>query len=86
VTVPPGTPPGVPAPFEQPPSTPAMPPGGVPAAPNAFTPGGPAVAIVQYDPQTGRYAAPDGRVLQQTDLAAGAHKTWQQMMIPGSGP
>ncbi|CAA0124555.1 Uncharacterised protein [Mycolicibacterium vanbaalenii] len=56
-----------------------------PAVPNAFTPGGPAVAIAPYDPQTGRYATPDGRVLQQHDLAAGAPKTWQQMLIPGGG-
>ncbi|MDV3132968.1 MlaD family protein [Mycobacterium sp. 29Ha] len=42
------------------------------------------VAAVPYDPSTGSYVAPDGRVYTQSDLAAGAQEgqTWQNMLVP----
>jgi phospholipid/cholesterol/gamma-HCH transport system substrate-binding protein len=55
-----------------------------PAAPSAFTTEGsnpgPSVAIAHYDPQTGRYATPDGKVYQQTDLVD-PPKTWQDLIF-----
>jgi hypothetical protein len=58
------------------------------AAPSAFiTDGaihGPSVAVAHYDPQTGRYAAPDGHVYAQTDLVAPA-KTWQDLVFRADG-
>lgn len=52
-------------------------------APSAFTPngsGGPSVAVATYDPQTGRYATPDGMVYRQADLAArNGEQTWKDM-------
>jgi phospholipid/cholesterol/gamma-HCH transport system substrate-binding protein len=55
-----------------------------PAAPSAFAPtdssSGPSVAIAHYDPQTGRYATPDGKVYQQTDLVD-PPKTWQDLIF-----
>lgn len=52
-------------------------------APSAFTPNGsdgPSVAIATYDPRTGRYATPDGKVFRQADLVprAGDH-TWKDL-------
>jgi phospholipid/cholesterol/gamma-HCH transport system substrate-binding protein len=58
------------------------------AAPSAFggdasQPGpsvGPSVAIAQYNPHTGSYVAPDGRVYRQSDLVkTKAPKTWKDM-------
>lgn len=45
----------------------------------------PPIAVAEYDPATGRYIGPDGKVYQQGDLAktAPANKTWQSMLIPG---
>jgi phospholipid/cholesterol/gamma-HCH transport system substrate-binding protein len=55
-----------------------------PAAPSAFaTDGaasGPSVAIAHYDPQTGRYATPDGKVYAETDLVD-PPKTWQNLVF-----
>jgi len=63
---------------------------GPPVAPSAFDTGGatprPAVAITQYDPQTGRYAAPTGQVFQQTDLVAGKPKTWRDLIFEPDQP
>ncbi len=68
---------------------PARPPavidGGRPqAAPSSF--GGkatkpiPSVAVAPYDPRTGRYVAPDGKLYQQSDLAtATTPKKWQDL-------
>jgi phospholipid/cholesterol/gamma-HCH transport system substrate-binding protein len=43
----------------------------------------PPVAVVPYDPVTGRYVGPDGRAYTQSDLADSAKgKTWQSMMVP----
>jgi len=55
-----------------------------PAAPSAFTTNGsspgPSVAIAHYDPQTGQYATPDGKVYRQTDLVE-PPKTWQDLVF-----
>ncbi len=60
--------------------------GGQPAAPSAFTSNESRrapVAVARYDPQTGHYLAPDGRLYQQSDLVAGARaKSWKDMMMP----
>jgi phospholipid/cholesterol/gamma-HCH transport system substrate-binding protein len=57
--------------------------GGGPAPPAAS----PFVATAQYDPTTGKYVGPDGRIYTQSDLAVGAdkEKTWQQMLVPPAG-
>jgi len=77
-----------PAAAPAPPTPPdAAPPGtaggpGPQAAPSAFGPAaGPSVTIAQYDPHTGRYVGPDGKLYQQSDLVAPkAPKTWQDML------
>jgi phospholipid/cholesterol/gamma-HCH transport system substrate-binding protein len=74
--VPQGPPPG---PVEVPP-----PDGALPAAPSAFNgngSGGPSVAIASYDPRTGRYLAPDGRLQQVSTPAAGTQlKSWKDLL------
>jgi phospholipid/cholesterol/gamma-HCH transport system substrate-binding protein len=68
-----------------PPRPPAVIDGGRPqAAPSSF--GGkatkpiPSVAVAPYDPRTGRYVAPDGKLYQQSDLATAATpKKWQDL-------
>jgi phospholipid/cholesterol/gamma-HCH transport system substrate-binding protein len=68
-----------------PPRPPAVIDGGRPqAAPSSF--GGtatkpiPSVAVAPYDPRTGRYVAPDGKLYQQSDLAtATTPKQWQDL-------
>ena len=72
------------------PIPPVVPPpgdGAVPAAPSAFNgsdsggAGGPSVAVAHYDPRTGDYLTPDGQLLQQTNLSAGAApKSWQDLL------
>jgi phospholipid/cholesterol/gamma-HCH transport system substrate-binding protein len=39
---------------------------------------------VPYDPTTGQYVGPDGRIYTQSDLAgmAPGAKTWQQLVVP----
>ena len=46
----------------------------------------PTVAAAQYDPVTGGYIGPDGRLYTQTDLSNRTvdHKTWQSMLMPPS--
>jgi phospholipid/cholesterol/gamma-HCH transport system substrate-binding protein len=40
----------------------------------------PSIAIAPYDPRSGRYVAPDGKLYQQSDLATGsAPKKWQDL-------
>jgi virulence factor Mce-like protein len=68
----------------QPPAEPAPPAdGAVPAAPSAYS-GNPSrgtVAVAHYDPATGKYMTPDGRLEQQTNLIAGAApKSWQDLL------
>jgi phospholipid/cholesterol/gamma-HCH transport system substrate-binding protein len=47
----------------------------------------PPVAVAQYDPATGRYVGPDGKVYRQSDLNQSAHqgKSWQNMLLPPPG-
>lgn len=53
-------------------------PANAPAAPD------PPLAIAHYDPATGAYVGPDGRVYTQADLARHPQgdKTWQQLLTP----
>jgi phospholipid/cholesterol/gamma-HCH transport system substrate-binding protein len=52
--------------------------------PDNATRAGPAVATAEYDPETGTYVGPDGKVYRQTDLAHQVvkEKSWQTMMTP----
>jgi phospholipid/cholesterol/gamma-HCH transport system substrate-binding protein len=47
----------------------------------------PPVAAATYDPSTGTYLGPDGRLYTQSDLAtASRHRSWQSMLLPpGAG-
>ena len=47
-------------------------------------PAPPPIAVVPYDPATGRYVGPDGKVRIQGDLSqsAGQGRTWQSMLLP----
>ena len=41
----------------------------------------PSVVVAKYDPHTGRYVGPDGKLYQQSDLATSkAPKTWKDML------
>jgi phospholipid/cholesterol/gamma-HCH transport system substrate-binding protein len=67
---------------------PQLPPGSPPA--QAAPPPGPApppIAAAEYDPATGTYVGPDGRVYTQSNLARGAteEQTWQTMLLPPKG-
>ncbi|OBI34373.1 hypothetical protein A5709_20335 [Mycobacterium sp. E1386] len=67
-----------------PPGSPDAPAGPGPAAPSSAhitAPDGPSVAVVPYDPRTGRYMSPNGLVVEQSDLAAGAHKSWKDLVL-----
>ncbi len=57
------------------------------STPAGQPPAGTPTAVVQYDPNTGKYVGPDGHVYTQSDLATGAGKakTWQQMLLPPTG-
>jgi phospholipid/cholesterol/gamma-HCH transport system substrate-binding protein len=59
-------------------------PPGKSAPPSPPGPAPPPIAAVQYDPATGMYVGPDGRMYSQADLAHGATKdqTWQSMLLP----
>ena len=58
--------------------------GGMPATPSSFGANesgpGPSVALAHYDPQTGRYATPDGQVFRQADIVDPA-KSWQDLIF-----
>ncbi|MGX9787385.1 MCE family protein [Mycobacterium sp. MMS18-G62] len=69
-------------------AVPQLPPGTPPA--QAAPPPGPApppVAAAEYDPATGTYVGPDGRVYTQSNLAPRAteEQTWQTMLLPPKG-
>ena len=79
----------LPAPPPPPPAAPAPPDqvdGGQPqAAPSSFganaSKPAPSVVTAKYDPHTGRYVGPDGKLYQQSDLATSkAPKTWKDML------
>lgn len=61
----------------------------VPPAQAAPTPGPvlPPIAAAEYDPATGTYVGPDGRVHTQANLAnsAAEERTWQTMLLPPTG-
>jgi phospholipid/cholesterol/gamma-HCH transport system substrate-binding protein len=58
----------------------------VPSAEATASPGPalPPVAAAEYDPATGTYVGPDGRIYTQSNLAQGASqdRTWQDMLLP----
>jgi phospholipid/cholesterol/gamma-HCH transport system substrate-binding protein len=67
---------------------PQLPPGSPPAeAAPAPGPAPPPIAAAEYDPATGTYVGPDGRVYTQSNLArsATADQTWQSMLLPPPG-
>lgn len=81
-----GTPPGPPASgaVNQPPTAPDA--GAVPTAPSAFGANSsgvsPSVAVLHYDPGTGRYIAPDGQMYRQSDLVRSkVARTWRDMLF-----
>lgn len=55
------------------------PPGVAPSSSSTGGSDGPSVAIATYDPETGRYATPDGKVYRQADLATPAG-TWEELL------
>jgi phospholipid/cholesterol/gamma-HCH transport system substrate-binding protein len=59
---------------------------GAPPAP-AAPPPLPAIAAAEYDPATGSYIGPDGKLYTQANLAQTAPKdqTWQSMLTPPAG-
>ncbi|MDT5100258.1 MAG: phospholipid/cholesterol/gamma-HCH transport system substrate-binding protein [Mycobacterium sp.] len=61
---------------------PQLPPGAVPSHPTGTEP--PPIAVAQYDPATGTYLGPDGKVYTRSDLAEtpSGPPTWQKMLIP----
>lgn len=56
--------------------------GPAPAAPSGYAARttGPSVAFATYNPRTGQYAAPDGKVYSRTDLVRPAPQHWQDML------
>jgi phospholipid/cholesterol/gamma-HCH transport system substrate-binding protein len=66
---------------------PQLPPGAEQPAPQAIPPGSaPPIAVAQYNPTTGDYVGPDGKVYTQGNLAHNGPgpQTWQSMMVPPS--
>jgi phospholipid/cholesterol/gamma-HCH transport system substrate-binding protein len=60
---------------------PQLPPGPPSAPPAAVAP--PPLAVAEYDPATGTYVGPDGKVYTQANLAQNPEgQTWQSMLIP----
>lgn len=64
------------------PVAPTPPAAAAPAAESTNAPGAePPAAVGQYDPQSGRYMGPDGRLYQQTDLSAtGSPNEWTNLL------
>jgi phospholipid/cholesterol/gamma-HCH transport system substrate-binding protein len=62
-------------------------PAGTPQAPAALPPPASPIAVTGYDPATGTYVGPDGRVYTQSNLSESAtkEKTWQQLLLPPPG-
>lgn len=48
----------------------------------------PPIAVAEYDPTTGTYVGPDGRVYTQADLgnAQPKERTWESMLLPPTAP
>jgi phospholipid/cholesterol/gamma-HCH transport system substrate-binding protein len=68
-------------------SVPQLPPGTPGSTTPPAPPPPPPIAVAQYDPATGTYVGPDGRVYTQANLArsAGQEQTWQTMLLPPKG-
>ena len=69
-------------------AVPQLPPGSPPAeALPPPPPAPPALAAAEYDPASGTYDGPDGRVYTQSNLARSAaeEQTWQTMLLPPKG-
>ena len=67
---------------------PQYPPGtSAPPAPTVAAPAPPPIVTATYDPATGNYVGPDGRLYTQADLADAARtdRTWQSMLLPPPG-
>jgi phospholipid/cholesterol/gamma-HCH transport system substrate-binding protein len=64
----------------------ASPPGTPPPPPPAAPPAAPSLAVAEYDPATGSYVAPDGKIHTRSDLDQNAptERTWQDMVMPPS--
>lgn len=76
-------------PGSAPPQTPLPPPSGATPTqgPPPQGPGPPPIAVAPYDPATGSYVGPDGRVYTQSDLSrsAAGPQTWQSLVLPPEG-
>ena len=60
---------------------PQLPPGSPPAPAPVVVP--PPLAVAEYDPATGSYVGPDGKVYTQSNLARNPEsQTWQSMLVP----
>jgi phospholipid/cholesterol/gamma-HCH transport system substrate-binding protein len=58
----------------------------VPVAVTPPPPGTAPVAAAEYDPATGTYVGPDGKVYTQSNLApTSGEQTWQSMLVPPAG-
>lgn len=69
-------------------AVPQLPPGTPPAqAPPTAPPPAAPIAVAEYDPATGTYVGPDGRLYSQGDLArkADQEQTWETMLLPPTG-
>lgn len=68
---------------------PQLPPGTPPPPPPTAVPtaAAPPIAVAGYDPVTGMYVGPDGRVYTQSNLSSSANKetSWQQLLLPPPG-
>ncbi len=55
-----------------------------PASPPSAPVSPPALAVAEYDPATGSYVGPDGKIYTQSDLAQNAptERSWQDMVLP----
>jgi phospholipid/cholesterol/gamma-HCH transport system substrate-binding protein len=77
----PQLPPGSPPAHGPAPPPPGSPP---PQAPPPQRPASLAIAVAPYDPATGTYVGPDGKVYTESDLSQSAakHHTWQSLLMP----
>lgn len=52
----------------------------VPSGAHSSTDGGASVAFATYNPATGQYAAPDGKIYSQPNLVQPAPQSWEELM------
>ena len=66
---------------------PQLPPGSAPPAEASPAGAPPPIAVAQYDPATGSYVGPDGKIYTQGELdqSAPSDKSWQNMLLPPPG-